>query len=153
MEQDSGTESLRALNSSSIVETLQSDDCMVVCMQRQSFSIPGALVSAFSSAIALAFLYLPLFVPSNRVVLPTLDEIAAFFSTCQKEFVRGRAETVAFEAATSFQGIPEAVLDDSLNVLVNQFDGSLSNMIQELQHSKSPMRFNEARCRDVAFFR
>jgi hypothetical protein len=70
-------------------------------------------------------------------------------SACQKEFVRGKAEAAAFEAAKSFQGIPEAVLVDSLNVLVNQFGGSLSHMIRETQHTKSPMRFNEARCRDV----
>lgn len=118
-------------------------------MQRQSFSIPGLFMDAFTSAITLAFLYLPLFVPSNKVVLPTLDEISAFFNICQQEFVRGRAESVAYEAAKSFQGIPDNVLDDSLSKLVNQFDGCLPNMIQEAQLSKSADRFNEARCRDV----
>lgn len=134
---------------SMVPETLQSDESMVFCMQRQSFSITGLLANAFTNAIALAFLYLPLFVPSNKVVLPTLDAITAFFTLCQKEFVRGRAETAAFEAAESFQGIPEVVLDDSLNMLVHQFDGSLPHMIREAQQSKSQVRFNESRCRDV----
>ena len=129
-------DSFDAPMSSLVPVTILVADSTVVCMQRQSFSIPGLVVSTFSCAIALAMVYLPLFVPSNRVVLPTLDEILAFFTLCQKEFVRGRAETIAFEAARSFQGIPETVLDDSMTKLVNQFGGSLSDMIKETQYSQ-----------------
>jgi hypothetical protein len=124
-------------------------ESFVVCMQRQSFSIPGLLSESLERAIDQAVVYLPIFNPSCSMSLPSISSLASFFHECQREFVRGRAEGVAFEAAKSFEGIPESVLDDSISELNNHFQRDLSSLIRKTQESKAVDRFNETRCREV----
>lgn len=131
------------------VAPLESHSSFVVCMQRQVFSFPGKVVEALMKAIVLVGIYVPLFLPSKEVILPSLDEVSVFFERCQSEFLRGRAESIACEAASSFEGIPSSILTDAANKLVHKFDGSLPDMVHFAQVSQSEGRFNESRCRQV----
>ena len=121
----------------------------LVCMQRRTFAVPGSISSALSEAIAQAQIYLPLFLPSKVVLVPSLEVVSQFFAHCQTEFVRGTAEVVAREASKSFLGFPDEVLDESIDKLINEFDASLPRMVEAAQESKKEFRFNESRCRDV----
>jgi hypothetical protein len=125
------------------------EESFLICMQRQSFSIPGSVSEALESAITQAGIYLPLFIPSSIIALPSMEGVSAFLGQCQKEFVRGTAEKVAFESALSFDGIPDALLDDAAFRLVTEFQGSLPEMVRDVQDSQRASRFNEARCRQV----
>ncbi len=63
-------------------------DNFVVSMQRQEFSIRGSLQDSIDRAILLMSVYLPLFT-SLSFMLPTLDEVLAYFHSCKREFARG----------------------------------------------------------------
>jgi hypothetical protein len=82
-------------------------------------------------------------------MLPTLDEVVAYFHSCKREFARGGAESRAKEHAQSFEGIPASLLDTAAERLHQEFDGNLPNMIHDVQVKSSRDRFNAERCRDV----
>lgn len=135
--------------SSDIASASTESSSFVVCMQRQAFSIPGGIFDALTRAIGQASIYLPLFMPSKEVILPSLYEVSIFFERCKNEFVRGGAEKAAYESATSFKGIPASVLTEAADNLINKFGGSLPEMVLDAQSSQMDSRFNETRCRQV----
>ena len=55
------------------------EESFLICMQRQTFSIPGSVSNALKSAIRHAGIYLPLFIPSSVIALPSLEAISDFF--------------------------------------------------------------------------
>lgn len=120
-----------------------------VNMQRQSFVLPGCVEVALALAIEQAVVYLPFFGAKGMFPLPSLHDLSEFFLRCKAEFVSGKAEASACEAAKAFGGIPHDVLDDNISLLNDSFDGSLPGLVQHIQTSMQQDRFNEERCRDV----
>ena len=124
------------------------DSSYVVCMQRGVFAIRGSLQVSFERAIQQAVMYLPLFTMALFLV-PTVDTVTSFFTSCKAQFVRGGAENKARQDAQSFQGIPDTVLEESCQLLQVKFNGNLADMVEEVHESRRHDRFNEERCRDV----
>ena len=120
-----------------------------VNMQRQSFVLPGCVELALASAIEQAMVYLPFFGVNEGLLLPSLQDLSAFFTQCKSEFVSIGAEMRACAAAKAFGGIPSDVLNDNITLLNDSFDGSLPDLVQHIQTSMQQDRFNETRCRDV----
>ena len=121
----------------------------VVNMQRQSFKVEGSVEDAFTAAIHLAQIYIPLFTSVTMIAVPSLLVLVSFFEGCQILFVRGEAEKRACQSAQSFAGFPESRLEEAKSMLTNNFGGSLTDMITAFQGAGTESRFNEQRCQNM----